>query len=1328
MKHKLFLILVITLFPALIQSQNYTIIESTSSYVKVSFDFSNKYNLLDTVINGKEVTFISGEDYSIRKPGEPWLPTVHLNVGIPFNSKPSIKILSTEQENYSQHFIISYPDSLNQNINSLKYDENIYGKNSFYPEIPAEVTSEFTMRFAHAASFSVYPYQFNPVSRDLIFNKKMIVQVDFNTSAAIGVALENINDDLTNDFVESSIINSKEAKKFTGKIRDYLGKMSADSIWYKPQKNYFKIYLKEKGLYKITYDQLVLAGVPENDGIGEAKLEIINNGQSIPLDIIDENNDGVFNSGDYFKFVGDVPKPTTPYTYKNIYNNENVYWFSYQADTVYNYKYIDGFPTNFDNTVKYSKKTFHYEQDLLYERLGYAPNDKRDFWLWGTAEARSGQVYDIFTYYMNDDIAYFINENKPEVTVRVNMQGITNIFCPNGNGHSAFVKFNTNPVGEIKWNGQNSITLENSFTVNTTGAPGIPLYVNQNKFEVGLDGKVCSISGDDIVRINWFELDFWRWNLVKGNRFIFQSLSDRIGKNTFYVYGWFSDNMKIYIPSRGELIPNPRIANDADFSVHFADSIGESTEYFCYADEAFLTPDSIVNDQSSDIRNLANGADYIIITHPNFMSVAERLAEYRSNNLPGFESPRVKIVNVLDIYDEFSFGMLDPFALNYFVKYAFEQWQAPAPTFVALLGDMSYDYRPIYATNRPNFVPSIPYQTLEFGQAPSDNEIVCVSGNDIVPDLAIGRISCETVEEGNILVDKIINYPADNSKAWKENVLLIASGLNSLDESQLGFNDESLYLDNEYVTPNGFTSSKVFRYPNKPSHFPFQGEGPKIRSEFNRGAVLANYYGHGGGGQWDLVFTNDDIYQLDNGDRLPMIISVTCYTAHFDNQDIFGEKFNKVPGKGSVGFFGSSGLTWWQAGVYINKEMFKEIFNRRNYVFGLSVLKAKQAVPAASWVGTQISLLTLLGDPALELAFPKYPDFEIKSVDIAIEPENPLKDDTVKIYLQYRNLGVTFPGDSVTIQVFENIISPESLIGEVKRGSFGQTDSVELNWIPKNAGLRTLIARVNEADTLWEIDHSDNTASADFAIFSFGKPNIVRPINGHFQNSPQVDFIFTDIGTFFNRNFSYIIEIDTINSLNSDFKITSPVLQEVDGIVQWKSPVLAQGEYFWRATIYDATDTNSTFINTFSINNTDGVGYSSKNNQLKYFQTQNMFYSESSKSLVLNTDTLPPYPSNKRFLDSTNITLPNDIGGITTFTSDGSYFYFGHLPFYAQGKLTKIYKIGTGLNGTVRGLNYGSIPNLLLKIKSQMFYYNDDFIYVATGDDSTLLEIKSAKW
>ena len=80
------------------------------------------------------------------------------------------------------------------------------------------------------------------------------------------------------------------------------------------------------------------------------------------------------------------------------------------------------------------------------------------------------------------------------------------------------------------------------------------------------------------------------------------------------------------------------------------------------------------------------------------------------------------------------------------------------------MGDMSYDYREILPDSRKNFIPSIPFFASIYGQAASDNLIVTVAGNDLKPDLAIGRLSMESVDEGNVLLNKVYNYPDDNSK------------------------------------------------------------------------------------------------------------------------------------------------------------------------------------------------------------------------------------------------------------------------------------------------------------------------------------------------------------------------------------------------------------------------------------------------------------------------------------------------------------------------------------------------------------------------------------
>lgn len=136
----------------------------------------------------------------------------------------------------------------------------------------------------------------------------------------------------------------------------------------------------------------------------------------------------------------------------------------------------------------------------------------------------------------------------------------------------------------------------------------------------------------------------------------------------------------------------------------FVDTMRASTEYFLAASDYYSNVDSIIADASSDLRNPANAADYIIITHNKFSGIADQLAALRSANFPdeSIPNPRIKVVNVQQIYDEFSFGFLDPKALQEFIKYAFENWQSPAPSYIVLLGDMSHDYRALLASSRPS--------------------------------------------------------------------------------------------------------------------------------------------------------------------------------------------------------------------------------------------------------------------------------------------------------------------------------------------------------------------------------------------------------------------------------------------------------------------------------------------------------------------------------------------------------------------------------------------------------------------------------------------------
>jgi hypothetical protein len=1300
--------------------QAYKVIESGNDHIIIEFNFANSYPVIDTVEDGRTFQKIRGRDYSFRNPGDPWVPEFMVLAGIPFESKPTFTIINQKQSVIKNQFIIPFPEEdpafVKEDFDKINKD--IYSRNELFPNLAVKFDESYIVRYANIIPIKIAPYQFNPVTRDLVFNYYFKIRIDFNPKN-IGNFLSYI-DGMTDELLHESVINYNEAKNFTGKSSRGDSPSSVNSNWYNPNKNYFKIYVKHKDVYRITYEELVSAGVPLGSNTPVDKLELFNDGLPTPIDVFDNNSDSFFNNGDYFKFVG-FPPTASPYCWLNIYNLSNVYWFSYQSDsTGLNYNKRSNVINNYDRSYYNNLTTLHFERDSLYEHLGYAPNDHRDFWFWDKVYSREGVSAKAFAQYFESFPGWA--SDSIYVRVRVAMQGISNSgICPED--HKAYVMINNKTVGDIIWNGQDDVVFDRRFS---TSPDSFPIYTG-NWLQVEVRGDICS-DADDEIRVNWYEFEYWRGNSVFGKYYNFINY-DVSGINRYAMYNWQGNDMRIYIPGKHKMIYIP---NSSNFE-QFVDTLNTKTEYFLAASDYYSNVDSIISDIPSDLHNTDNGADYVIITHGKFRDIANQLESFRLNNFPdeNIPNPRIEVIDVQQIYDEFSFGLLDPKTLKDFVKYAFENWQLPAPSYVVLLGDLSHDFRGLLESSRPNFIPSIPYFTTQYGQAFSDNLIVAVTGIDPAPDLAIGRLSIETVAEGSILLQKLIDYPDDPTKPWKQNVLLLASGLNEGDEIQFGFNQASLLLGKTYVTPKGYSATYVFRYPNPnyPEEAQYQGEGPKMREEINKGAVLVNYYGHGGGYQWDLVFTNDDIYLLENEGRLPVILSVTCYTAHFDDQDVFGEQFNKVSGKGSIGFYGSAGLTYWNVGTAINRELFDEIFHLKNFVIGKAIMNSKNRVPSGGVYGTQINLLTYLGDPVMKLALPDKPDFEIKSNDITLNPENPLIGDTIQVKIKISNWGTIFPNDSVTVELNASSADTAYQIGSTKRGSFGEVDSVYFTWFPSKGGLYTLTAKVNEDNVIPEDDHSDNIGTALFVIFNISEPNILTPIDGFVSQNAQVLFQFSDIGYYIRKELKYNVQIDTSLSFESPL-FDSGELFPNKSFVKWNSPNLSSGVYFWRARIFDGTQYgNWSSTRSFSIMNGARNGYYAHEKILKMFSTYNINYSDSSKSLALNTAPLPARPSKKTFLDYfyPDPQLPDSLK-LTTITTDGTYIYFGNIWFYAReltGGKSMIYRVGTGNNGTVEGQFYGSFSTFRDTILHSMFYHSDGYLYVAIGKAHKIVRINT---
>ncbi len=112
-------------------------------------------------------------------------------------------------------------------------------------------------------------------------------------------------------------------------------------------------------------------------------------------------------------------------------------------------------------------------------------------------------------------------------------------------------------------------------------------------------------------------------------------------------------------------------------------------EFAAFDGTSFYSPVTMGKIENQNLHGLGQ-YEMIIVTHPDFLEQANRLAEHHSN----LDNMSVVVVKLQDIYNEFSSGAADISAIRDFVKMLYDK--APAnqePNYLLFFGDASYDYK-----------------------------------------------------------------------------------------------------------------------------------------------------------------------------------------------------------------------------------------------------------------------------------------------------------------------------------------------------------------------------------------------------------------------------------------------------------------------------------------------------------------------------------------------------------------------------------------------------------------------------------------------------------
>lgn len=434
-------------------------------------------------------------------------------------------------------------------------------------------------------------------------------------------------------------------------------------------------------------------------------------------------------------------------------------------------------------------------------------------------------------------------------------------------------------------------------------------------------------------------------------------------------------------------------------NVNFAADATQLHEFVAFDNSQYHTPKSKGSVANQNLHGMVNPPEAVFVVHSSFRTEADRLAAHRRQH----DGMTVEVVNVEDIYNEFSSGSPDVTAIRDFARMLYTRSNSNNNfTHLLLFGIGSFDYKSIGANraNAPNqnLVPL--YQTPEslhpINTYTSDDYFALLDTAENMRsfgllDIAVGRLPVATVAEARAMVDKIIRYETNLNtfRDWKNRLCYVADDedqneyfYDSEGASTLTNNKDSGYIINKiyFDAFQQVSTTGGQRYPDVKR---------AILDALFKGTFVINYIGHGADDGWaqERVFTNADIGNINNANKLPLFITATCSFGPHDDPNISSaaELLLLHPTNGAI-----SMLTTTRVVIASDNELLV-----RNTLNVLYTPKANGKMPTTGEVlqmaknnaglsrPTNSRKYTLLGDPTMKLA---YPDYDIRTLSINSRP------------------------------------------------------------------------------------------------------------------------------------------------------------------------------------------------------------------------------------------------------------------------------------------------------------------------------------------------------
>ena len=1079
--------------------------------------------------------------------GLPLLPREALSLGIPYGDRLSVELVSPVYEESPVPLLAPCPvwrrTSEGESIALYRKNVQAYASNRFYPDREIWCDPPVLLRAQNIAVIHLSPFRYDPATKILRRLVKGTIRVRLLGTGGGSVAAAKsaaADDPHSEPIYKSMVANYAQAKPWRVGL-----KLDPDSDsdptwnWIVPAQSYCRVPLTDDGWYRVTPAELAAAGAPIASK-DTASLSVWFRGKEIPIVVRPDSSIEFYGRRNY----GDS-------TYDDFFTDTSAYWLTWRSG--HGRRYAAAPPVTGPATAARisGTVTLHREENTDYYEgtsdaelvdNGTAPGEG---WLW--------EYYYPGSTFSHTFVIDSLDTSFPTAQLRARLFGTTSTSNPAVPNHRAHFWVNDSLAGDATF-------AERSEGLLNVGFPTRWLKQGTNTLRIQSDPPPQNVINQ--FYLDWFEVDYAHILRATADCSIFDVPASPGVIASFTVSGFTSPAIDVYELNGSRMIGGGVVTGgDATgYTIVFQDSLSSAHRYVVTVPAGGARPVLSVSSKTfKNIRVNQQGADYLIVTHHDFLGAAQQLAAQRE----AVNGVRTAVVDVQDIYDEFNFGVMNDDAMKSFVRYAYEQWRRPAPLYLLFLGDASWDYHGYLSTTvKKNYVPS-------HGVPSGDNWFGCFDSRyPFIPSLLIGRLPVENAGEAQSTVAKMIQYDATVPADWVKSFLFISGG--TTPSEQATFNSICDGTVATYLTPppiGGYTYKVYKSTPNT-----IDGENTQLlQGIVQSGVCCINFLGHSGGRIWGVDIGSPDDLQNTNG-RLPFVTSVSCNVGAFADprSSVLSEDFVLANNRGAVGVWASSSIGYSDIGPVLVNYFFDGVVNDSLRGFGELTTDARYRfwLSAGSDYRTiaSVNLNPLLGDPLSRLVVPLKPDLAVASADIHLDTNTPSPNDSaLTLSTLIRNYGLV-PSDSVGIVMTDLYNGQTSPVFAGRIGPTRFKDSVAVRWRgTSQIGLHTIRVAVDPADQYDEVTKANNVATADFYVYAnllyaLGplRDQVVPP-------APQLLRVSSPIGAD-SADMQIVFQLDTASTFSTPFLVSSGPITPGPVSAQWMTPSLQEGKvYYWRA-------------------------------------------------------------------------------------------------------------------------------------------------------------------